>query len=149
MGRRNNRAHQWSRTAWALALLFASLPIASKLFVGGWAFSGAAELALLCALLGTYFHFVSRRNIALRDAAAMLDEALQLARSGETERSIDQLTKTIRLNPRLWQAYQYRAELWLLQGAPDRAIQDLTIAIRLAPEEAHLHKLLEQAQQLG
>jgi tetratricopeptide (TPR) repeat protein len=149
VGRRNNRAHQWSRTAWALALLFASLPIASKLFVGGWAFSGAAELALLCALLGTYFHFVSRRNIALRDAAAMLDEALELARGGETEKSIDVLTKTIRFNPRLWQAYQYRAELWLLRDAPEKAIEDLTIAIRLAPDEGHLHKLLERAQQLG
>ena len=148
MGLRSNQARQWSRTAWALALLFASLPIASKLFLGVWGFSGAAELALLCALLGTYFHFSARRNVALRDAAAMLDEALLLARNGETERSIDLLTKTIRFNPRLWQAYQYRAELRLVRGEPEKAIEDLTIAIRLAPQEGHLYKLLERAQQL-
>lgn len=148
MGLRSNQARQWSRTAWALALLFASLPIASKLFLGVWGFSGAAELALLCALLGTYFHFTARRNVALRDAAAMLDEALFLARNGETEKSIDLLTKTIRFNPRLWQAYQYRAELRLMQGEPEKAINDLTIAIRLAPQEGHLSKLLERAQQL-
>jgi tetratricopeptide (TPR) repeat protein len=128
--------------------LFASLPIASKLFLGVWGFSGAAELALLCVLLGTYFHFVARRNVALRDAAAMLDEALLLARNGETERSIDLLTKTVRFNPGLWQAYQYRAELRLVQGAPEKAIEDLRIAIRLAPREGHLHKLLERAEEL-
>lgn len=148
MGRRSNQARQWSRTAWALALLFATLPIASKLFVGVWGFSGAAELALLCALLGTYFHFTARRNVALRDASAMLDKALLLARSGETERSIDLLTKTIRFNPRLWQAYQYRAELHLVRGEPQKAIEDLTIAIRLAPEEEQLQGLLERAERL-
>ena len=78
----------------------------------------------------------------------MLDEALLLARSGETERSIDLLTKTIRFNPRLWQAYQYRAEIHMVQAEPQKAIEDLAIAIRLAPEEEQLQGLLERAERL-
>jgi tetratricopeptide (TPR) repeat protein len=140
------RAKQWSRAAWALSALFASLPLSSKLFVGVWGFDGAAELSFLCLMLGTYLHFLSRRRAAMRDGAAMMDQANQLARAGETEGAIGLLTKAIRLNPRLWQAFQYRGELYLRSDRPDAALQDFTEAIRLAPEEPHLYALRQQAQ---
>jgi tetratricopeptide (TPR) repeat protein len=140
------RAKQWSRAAWALSALFASLPLSSKLFVGVWGFDGAAEMSFLCLMLGTYLHFLSRRRAAVRDGAAMMDQASQLARAGEIEGAIGLLTKAIRLNPRLWQAYQYRGELYLHRGQWEVALQDFTEAIRLAPEEPHLYELRGQAQ---
>ena len=48
------RARQWSRMAWAMALLFASMPAASKLALGTWGFDGAAEISCLCLIVGTY-----------------------------------------------------------------------------------------------
>ena len=41
---RQERARQWRRTAWAMAALFASLPIACKIFVGTWGFDEAFEV---------------------------------------------------------------------------------------------------------
>jgi tetratricopeptide (TPR) repeat protein len=135
------RAGQWARTAWALALLFGSLPLASKLFLGGWSFEGAAEIACLCGALGVYLQVrAGRRLRALPDSAALLDEAIQLASSGEVDRAIAVLTQAIRLDPRLWQAYQYRGELRLRDPeSVDDALQDFTEAIQLAPQEPHLY----------
>ena len=134
--------------AWAMALLFASMPAASKLFLGVWGFDGAAEIACLCLILGTYFHIVGRRRRAIPDPATMLDQALRLAWSGEIDEAIALLTETIRQSPQLWQAFQYRGELYLRQQRFDAALQDLNEAIRLAPEEPHLYILREQAQNL-
>jgi tetratricopeptide (TPR) repeat protein len=143
------RASQWSRMAWAMAALFASMPVASKLFLGVWGFDGAVEIACLCLILGTYFHIAGRRAVrAIPDPASMLDQALQLAWSGQTDPAIALLTKTIRLCPQLWQAFQYRGELYLRQQSFDAALRDLDEAIRLAPEEAHLYGLREQAHSL-
>jgi hypothetical protein len=44
------RARQWCRAALALALIFASVPLAGKLFLGSWRF-GALDIACLCMLL--------------------------------------------------------------------------------------------------
>src|SRR5437016_1005890 len=96
-------ARKWSRGAWALALLFASLPLASKLLLGVWGFDGAAELSFLCLMLGTYLHFLSRRRAkALRDSAAILEQAIQTAASGDLDGAIGLLTNAARLSPRLW-----------------------------------------------
>jgi len=143
-----SRAKQWSRAAWALAVLFASLPLAGKLLMGGWGFPGAAEIAFLCLAVGTYLHFLGRRDYrAAKDDALMLEEALRLAASGETDAAIVVLTNAIRRSPRLWQAYQYRGELRLPQrDACDRALADFTEAIRLAPKEPHLYALRAQAR---
>src|ERR1035437_6016144 len=136
------RTRQWSRMAWAMAFLFASMPAASKLFLGVWGFDGATEIACLCLILGTYFHIVSRRRIpAIPDAASMLEEAIQLASSGQTDPAIAMLTETIRLSPQLWQAFQYRGELYLWQQSFEAALPDLNEAIRLAPEEPRLYIL--------
>jgi tetratricopeptide (TPR) repeat protein len=135
--------------AWAMALLFASMPAASKLALGTWGFDGAAEISCLCLIVGTYLHIVGRRSTpAVPDAASMLDQAIQLAVSGEIDAAISLLTQTIRLSPQLWQAFQYRGELCLRQQRFDAAIRDFTEAIRLAPEEQHLQVLRGQAQSL-
>src|ERR1035441_6030579 len=144
------RARQWSRMAWAMAALFASMPAASKLFLGVWGFDCAAEIACLCLMLGTYFHIVGRRGgPAIPDPATMLDQAIQLACSDQTDAAIALLTETIRLSPQLWQAFQYRGELYLLQGEhADAALQDFSEAIRLAPSERHLYLLRGRAYSL-
>src|SRR5580698_2334859 len=100
-------ARQWSRAAWGLALLFGSLPVAGRLVLGTWEFTGAAEIACLLAMLGGYFHFRSRRYSARPDPATLLDQANQLAANGRVDRAVALLTKTIGQNPKLWQAYQY------------------------------------------
>ena len=133
-----------------MALLFASLPVACRVFVGSWGFEGAFEVSCLCLVLGTYLHLLSRRSLhAIPDAATLLDQAIRLAIEGRTDRAILLLTEAIRLSPRLWQAFQYRGELYLLQPETvDSGLEDFTEAIRLAPEEPHLYVLRGQAHRL-
>ncbi len=140
------RARQWSRAAWALSILFASLPVSSRVFLGVWGFESAAGIAGLCLFAGTYLHILARRALkAMPDPAEILDEALALARVGQVDEAIARLTEAIRVSPWLWQAYQYRGELYLSRQLPDRAAEDFDEAIRLAPGEPHLHVLREQA----
>jgi tetratricopeptide (TPR) repeat protein len=139
------RARQWSRTAWAMALLFASLPLSSRLFLGSWSFEGAGGIAFVCLLLGTYWHFVARRHRELPDPASRLEEAMEAARAGRPDRAIALLTREIRLSPDLWQAWQYRGELHLMQEDWPAALADFEAALRLAPEEEHLRALRDHA----
>jgi tetratricopeptide (TPR) repeat protein len=130
-----------------MAALFASLPVASRLFLGEWAFEGAGGIAFVCLLLGTYWHIVARRHRTLPDPATRLEEAIESARSGQIDRAIALLSREIRLSPDLWQAYQYRGELYLQR--PDSvaaAIADFETAIRLAPGEQHLRTLIDRAR---
>lgn len=78
----------------------------------------------------------------------MLEKALGLAASGQVEEAIALLTKTIGLNPHFWQAFQHRGSLYLRANLVDRAIEDFSAAIRLAPEEAHLYGLRGKALSL-
>ena len=138
-----SRARQWCRVALTLAFLFASLPMASKLFLGSWGFDGAPGIACLCLVAAAYLYFAGReRRPAIPDSAAILDKAIRLAASGETGRAIALLNEALRLSPSLWQARQYRGQMRL--GEPDAAesaLQDFTEAIRLAPGEPHLYML--------
>ncbi|PWU06927.1 MAG: hypothetical protein C5B51_11300 [Terriglobia bacterium] len=144
-----SRARQWSRAAWAMSILFASLPLASRLFVGVWGFDGALELSFLCLALGTYLHFLGRRRAkALRDSAAFLEQAIEAAGSNDVAGAIALLSKAARLSPRLWQAYQYRGELYLRSYRFEEALEDFNQAIQLAPEETHLQELRAYAQSL-
>jgi tetratricopeptide (TPR) repeat protein len=137
---------QWSRTAFAVALVFGSLPVASRVLLGDWEFESAAGIACLCAIAGVYFRIVDRRTFrALPDPAAMLDQANQLASAGRTDRAAARLTEAIRLSPRFWQAFQYRGELHLLHGRPGDARHDFDQAIAIAPNEPHLYALRAQA----
>ena len=142
------RARQWSRTAWTAALLFGSLPVAGRLVLGNWAFTGAAEIGCLFLIAAAYLHFVSGPPFSTApDPAMALDQAGQLVAQGQVEEAIALLTETIRHSPKLWQAFQYRGELYL--GARNDAAsawRDFSEAIRLAPDEAHLYALREQAR---
>jgi tetratricopeptide (TPR) repeat protein len=143
------RARQWSRTAFAMAVVFGSLPLASRIFLGGWGFDGAAEIGCLCMIAGAYFHIASRRFPAVPDPATILERAGERAASGRSDRAIALLTEGIRLSPELWQAFQYRGELYLRQGEQtDAALRDFSEAIRLAPREPHLYLLRGHAYSL-
>ena len=142
------RARQWSRTAFTLAALFGSLPLASRVFLGSWAFQEAGGIAFVCLLLGAYWHVVAQRHRVLHDPATRLEEAMEAARAGELDRAIALLTREIRLSPGLWQAHQYRGELYLIINCNEAALADFDAAIRLAPEETHLRELRDRASGL-
>ena len=142
---RRARARQWSRTAFALAGLFGSLPLAGRIFLGNWGFDGALELACLFAFVGLYFYLLGHRLARIPDESAMLQRAIDLAVHGRIENAIDVLSRTVHLSPRFWQAYQCRAELRLAQELPREAADDLSAAIRLAPREPHLYRLRAHA----
>jgi tetratricopeptide (TPR) repeat protein len=143
-------ARQWSRIAWAISLLFASLPVASRIFLGVWGFELAAGISFFCLILGTYFYIASRPDFrSIPDSATMMDQAIRLASLGRTDEAIALLTRAIRFSPRLWQAYQYRGQVYLAhQKSADKARQDFTDAIRLAPEEPHLYWLRGQSHSM-
>jgi cytochrome c-type biogenesis protein CcmH/NrfG len=142
----SSRAKQLSRTAWALAILFGSLPLVSRVLLGVWTFEGAAGIAILLVMLGAYFHFRGWRHLrTIPDYATLLDRANRKAREGTNEAAIALLTKAIRLNPRLWQAFQYRGELYLWLQNSTAALADFAEAIRLAPKEPHLFMLRAEA----
>jgi cytochrome c-type biogenesis protein CcmH/NrfG len=140
------KLRQWSRTAFALAALFASFPIVGRIVLGEWAFEGAGGIAGLWLAAGSYLHVRSRRVKAAPDPAAMLDEAVRLASIGEAERAVAMLGRAIRENPWFWQAYQCRGEIRFTTGDTAGAAADFDEAIRLAPGEAHLRELREQVE---
>jgi tetratricopeptide (TPR) repeat protein len=142
------RARQWSRTAFAMAAVFGSLPLASRILLGGWGFDGAAEIGCLCLIAGAYFHIVSRRFPVVPDPSTILERAGEQAVSGRPDRAIALLTEGIRLSPQLWQAFQYRGEVYLRGEQAEAALQDFSEAIRLAPRERHLYLLRGRAYSL-
>src|SRR5208283_1735159 len=92
-----SRARQWRRAALALAFLFASLPVASKLFLGSWGFDGAPGIACLCLVAAAYLHFAGRKSRPpIPDSAAIMDKAIRLAASGDTGRGIALLNEALR-----------------------------------------------------
>src|ERR1035437_6867318 len=105
-------ARQWSRTAFAMAVVFGSLPLASRIFLGGWGFDGAAEIGCLCLIVGVYFHIVSRRFPGVPDPATILERAGQRASAGRGDQALGLLTEGVRLSPQLWQVSTYRGEVY-------------------------------------
>lgn len=138
---------RWSRTAFALAAVFGSLPLAARVLLGDWEFQSAGGIACLCAAAGMYFRIRDGRGFwPVPDPAVMLDQANRLAASGRPDRALARLTKAIHLSPRFWQAYQYRGELYLALQRPAEALRDFDQAIALAPGEHHLEALRDQAR---
>ena len=133
-----------------MSLLFGSLPVASRILWGVWGFEGAAEISFLGLILGTYFHIAGRwSSAAIPDSASMMNQAIELASLGQTDEAVALLTQAIRFSPRLWQAYQYRGEIYLSQrNSAVNALQDFTEAIGLAPQEPCLFWLRGQALRL-
>ena len=93
------RARQWSRAAFVIAALFASL--------GLWGFDGAWGLAVLCTIAGLYFHIVGLRRAKLPDPALMLERAQELAAEGRVAEARGLLTKTVRQSPWFIEAKEY------------------------------------------
>jgi tetratricopeptide (TPR) repeat protein len=133
------RCRQWSRAAWALSLLFATLPLANRIATGRWGFSDATAVAVIGLLLGTYFHLAGRHYSSLPDSAVLLDQAIRAAAQGRIRKPIRLLSEAIEHDPQLWQAWEYRAGLYVKRRELDLALRDLTEAIRLAPGEPHLY----------
>jgi tetratricopeptide (TPR) repeat protein len=126
-----------------MAILFASLPLAGKLFLGSWGFDGAPGIACLCLIAAAYLSLAGReRRHPLPDSATILEAAIRQAAAGETDLALALLDEALRLDRRLWQARQYSGQVRLGQaGAAEAALQDFTAAIRLAPDEPHLYLL--------
>ncbi len=140
---RDFRARQWPRVALWMAILFASLPLASKLFMGSWGFDGAPGLACLFLVAAAYLYLKGRGDRPpIPDSSLILDEALRLAALGDNDHALALLDEAFRLSRDLWQARQYSGQVRL--GRPDAlesALRDFTEAIRLAPGEPHLYVL--------
>jgi Flp pilus assembly protein TadD len=129
----------------AIGLLFASMPVGAKILLGVWGFQEAAAISIICFAIATYLYLMSRgRTLTIADGAEMMDRARRLAASGKMAKAIFVLTKTLRLDPKLWQALQYRGELRVSQGDYGGALDDFSEAIRLAPHERHLYLLRAQ-----
>jgi tetratricopeptide (TPR) repeat protein len=143
-----SRLRQWSRTAFALAALFASFPVAARLFLGAPAFDEGLGIAGLCLVVGAYLYIRSRRRAQAPDPAALLDEAIRLVSVGDTRRARRLLDRLIGENPRFWQARQARGEVRMMAGEIGDALDDFDEAIRLAPEEPHLRELHAHAEAL-
>ena len=147
-GTMRSRARRWRRTAFLLALIFGGMAVGGRFLLGGWPFDGAPELPVICLAAGAYFHILSRRFPTLPDPTERMQGALQMAAQGRIEDAIAGLSDAIAQSPSLWQAFQYRGELYLLQQNGTAAAADFEAAIRLAPREQHLYGLREQARSL-
>ena len=97
------RARQWSRAAFVIAVLFASL--------GLWGFDGAWSLVVLSGIAGVYFHIVGRRHGKLPDPALMLERAQELAAEGRVDEARGLLAETVRLSPWFTEAREYLEKL--------------------------------------
>jgi tetratricopeptide (TPR) repeat protein len=136
---------RWTRTVVAVGVLFATMPMASRILIGVWGFHEAAAISIICFVAGIYLY---ARNLGRRlwipDGATMLDRARRLGAAGKVPKAISVLTQTIRLDPLLWQAYEYRGYLRLAQSEYGEALKDFSEAIRMAPREQHLYVLRAQ-----
>jgi tetratricopeptide (TPR) repeat protein len=118
--------------------------VASRLLLGIWGFPEAAGISIISFTLAIYLYARSLGRLRIPDGAVMLDRAQRLAASGKVPKAIAVLTQTIRLNSNLWQAYEYRGRLRVSEGDYFKALEDLSEAIRLAPQERHLYLLRAQ-----
>ena len=140
------QARRWSRVSVGAAILFLGMAAGGRILTGNWPFDGSLELSFVCIAVGAVFHVLGMRRFAtLPDPSALLNQAFTVASSGRVDGAIEILSKTIAENPQLWQAYQYRGELYLTLRDNTAAVRDFTDAIRLAPGERHLYELRERA----
>jgi tetratricopeptide (TPR) repeat protein len=138
---------KWGRTALAIGLLFASLPVAARILFGTWTFYEAAAIAVICFVIAGYLLLRSHGR-TIPDGAAMIERARVLSGRGKDAQAISVLTEALRLDPILWQAFEYRARLRASEGEHAAALDDIGEAIRLAPDEAHLYLLRSQVTSL-
>ena len=97
------RAREWSRAAFGLAALFASM--------GVWGFEGAWGMAAISLMAGLYFHVAGRRHARLADPASLLLHAHELAARGRVEEARALVEEILRLSPWFAEAREYRGAL--------------------------------------
>jgi tetratricopeptide (TPR) repeat protein len=125
------------------------LPVAGRIALGVWEFHEAAAIAIICFVAAVYLYIKGRRRlVTLPDGAAMIDRARKLEESGKAPKALAVLTEALSLDPKLWQALEYRARLHLSRGDYSKALDDLSEAIRVAPEERHLYLLRAEVYRL-
>src|SRR5215469_5283264 len=125
------------------------MPVAGRILLGVWAFHEAAAIAIICFAAAGYLYIKGRRRLAaIPDGAAMIDRARRLGASGNVSKAIAVLTQALSLDPKLWQALEYRGQLHLSRGDYAKALDDWSEAIRLAPHERHLYLLRDEVYRL-
>jgi Flp pilus assembly protein TadD len=118
------------------------MPVVSRVLFGVWGFHEATGISVICFSIAIYLYTRSLgRRLWIPDGALMLDRARRLGASGKVPKAISVLTNAIRLDPKLWQAYEYRGHLRFAQGDYSEALKDFNEAIRMAPQERHLYVL--------
>lgn len=118
------------------------MPVAGKILLGVWEFHEATAISIICLAIAAYSYLISRRQTrTIPDGAELMDRARGLAASGKVAKAISLLTEALNLDPKLWQAFQYRGELRASHGDYKGAVDDFSEAIRLAPQERHLYLL--------
>ena len=88
---------------------------------------------------GSYFRIYTVDQIngdRIRLASAEVSGWVQASEIVALDQAIDFFTKEIRSDPNNGAAHHYRALIWETQGEHDKAISDLTEAIRINPESA-------------
>ncbi|HWC98847.1 MAG TPA: hypothetical protein VG456_18935 [Candidatus Sulfopaludibacter sp.] len=144
------QARRLSRVAFGSAILFFVMALGGRILAGAWPFEGSLELSLVCLALGVLFHVAGMpRFAALPDPSSLLNQAFRVASTGRIDGAIGILSKALEENPNLWQAYQYRGELFMALQNYSAAAKDFADAIRLAPEEQHLYELRDRATAPG
>jgi Tfp pilus assembly protein PilF len=126
------------------------MPVAGRIVLGVWGFHEATAAAIVCFVAAFYLYIKGRRRLVpLPDGAAMIDRARKLGAAGKVPKATAVLTKALSLDPKLWQALECRAQLHLSQGDYSKALDDLSAAIRMAPEEKHLYLLWAEASRVA
>lgn len=126
------------------------MPVAGRIILGVWEFHEAAAIAIICFAAAVYLYIKGRKRLVpLPDGAAMIDRARKLGASGKAPKAIAVLTDALSLDPKLWQALECRAQLHLSRGDYSKALEDLSEAIRVAPEERHLYLLWAEASRVA
>ncbi len=74
-----------------------------------------------------------------RKAEQHFRQALNHAQKGELDRAIEELTETVRLNPRNSDAFRERGALALRRSKAQQAVEDFTQALKLQPGMANAH----------
>jgi tetratricopeptide (TPR) repeat protein len=80
-----------------------------------------------------------RRWESAREAARHYRQALVHVANGALDRALEELTETVRLDPRNADALRERAALFLRRSDAQRAVADFTQALRLEPGMAAAH----------
>lgn len=98
--------------------------------------AGAGVISLFLWQAGVYWcasHFLAQGKAYIKEENA--------------PKAIESLTKAIKLNPRCLDAYLHLSTLYLAQGKPSLAVDELLKASKIFPDNPHLLAALKEARQ--